>query len=174
MKQPVVDFRRANLNAGSSGSRSAAATTTTAAAAATQKKKGPEKGCAISSKRGGSAKKSSSTEIEKDAGGGSSASKSLKASFVVFFPRLVAALSAVPESVLGRALQLNLWSASALVLVQAAILPKYITVSMTYPLFAACRLILGTLYPAYASYKAVRTKNVREYVSTVCHITLIF
>lgn len=30
-----------------------------------------------------------------------------------------------------------------------------------------CRLVLGTLYPAYASYKAVKTKNVKEYVSRV-------
>ena len=27
------------------------------------------------------------------------------------------------------------------------------------------RLVLGTLYPAYASYKAVKTKDVKEYVS---------
>lgn len=28
------------------------------------------------------------------------------------------------------------------------------------------RLVFGTLYPAYSSYKAVKSKDVKEYVST--------
>ena len=34
-------------------------------------------------------------------------------------------------------------------------------------LSAFCSLAFGTLYPAYSSYKAVKTKNVKEYVSIV-------
>lgn len=36
------------------------------------------------------------------------------------------------------------------------------------------RLVLGTLYPAYASYKAVKTKNVKEYVSLPAYRLLNF
>ena len=31
--------------------------------------------------------------------------------------------------------------------------------------FLSCRLVFGTLYPAYSSYKAVKSKDVKEYVS---------
>ncbi|EFN88359.1 Receptor expression-enhancing protein 1 [Harpegnathos saltator] len=43
----------------------------------------------------------------------------------------------------------------------AIVLPRSIIYRLVYPIF---RLVFGTLYPAYASYKAVRTKNVKEYV----------
>jgi len=32
-------------------------------------------------------------------------------------------------------------------------------------MYLSSRLVFGLLYPAYASYKAVKTKNVKEYVS---------
>eukprot|EP00096_Caligus_rogercresseyi_P000171 TRINITY_DN1046_c0_g1_i3.p1 TRINITY_DN1046_c0_g1~~TRINITY_DN1046_c0_g1_i3.p1 ORF type:complete len:247 (+),score=34.43 TRINITY_DN1046_c0_g1_i3:679-1419(+) len=35
---------------------------------------------------------------------------------------------------------------------------------MTYPIYVLCRLLLGTLYPGFQSFKAVKTKNIREYV----------
>lgn len=44
----------------------------------------------------------------------------------------------------------------------AFFLPRILCENILYPIF---RLILGTLYPAYASYKAVRNKDVKDYVS---------
>lgn len=48
-----------------------------------------------------------------------------------------------------------------LAVLMVIVLPRTITY-LLYPIF---RLVFGNLYPAYASYKAVRTKNVKEYVS---------
>lgn len=42
------------------------------------------------------------------------------------------------------------------------VLPRTFSKLFLYPGF---RLVFGYLYPAYSSYKAVRTKNVKEYVS---------
>lgn len=38
-----------------------------------------------------------------------------------------------------------------------------------YGTVCGCRLVFGTLYPAYSSYKAVKTKDVKEYVSILFH-----
>lgn len=35
-----------------------------------------------------------------------------------------------------------------------------------FPLSLPSRLIFGTLYPAYSSYKAVKSKDIKEYVSS--------
>lgn len=52
--------------------------------------------------------------------------------------------------------------AGLLTLTCAFFLPRFLCQNLLYPIF---RLILGTLYPAYASYKAVRNKDVKDYVS---------
>lgn len=46
----------------------------------------------------------------------------------------------------------------------AFFLPRILCENILYPIF---RLTLGTLYPAYASYKAVRNKDVKDYVSNI-------
>ena len=38
---------------------------------------------------------------------------------------------------------------------------------MTGPVYYSIWLFVGTLYPAYESFKAVKTKNTRNYVSSI-------
>ncbi|XP_042224242.1 uncharacterized protein LOC121868046 isoform X2 [Homarus americanus] len=56
-------------------------------------------------------------------------------------------------------LRVTLTNLTAVVVVAALVVPNTSTI-----LFTAFRLVFGTLFPAYYSYKAVKTKNVKEYV----------
>jgi len=42
--------------------------------------------------------------------------------------------------------------------------------TMSALLYECCRLSFAILYPTYSSFKAVRGKNVREYVSNDCSL----
>lgn len=74
-------------------------------------------------------------------------------------PRLVRSDSAVtvPEDLLAP--RPSLAGVAAAALVGAALMP-----GTAMLLHQAFRLVFGTLFPAYYSYKAVKTKNVKEYV----------
>lgn len=54
------------------------------------------------------------------------------------------------------------FSLEALIFLAVILLPVMVIESVFYPLF---RLLFGVLYPAYASFKAVRSKELKKYVS---------
>jgi hypothetical protein len=66
---------------------------------------------------------------------------------------------------------LSITGMGILSLITIFICPRTFCELFLYPAF---RLLFGTLYPAYASYKAVRTKNVKEYVSKKKIIIAVF
>lgn len=59
-------------------------------------------------------------------------------------------------------LKLSVTNTGVLTILVSITMPRTITYMLIYPIF---RLVVANLYPAYASYKAVRTKDVKEYVS---------
>ena len=66
------------------------------------------------------------------------------------------------ESIQKIPIKMTLTNIGLFVLFLSILMPRTFTYILIYPTF---RLVLGNLYPAYSSYKAVRTKNVKEYVS---------